>query len=355
MIIGSSQAQVYADFYFYPNQGTPICVVMGQSTTVSAVNTTLDEYPLGDSIGYIFVWRLKDTQGNITEHTGFNAPVWNFNFQSWTTTEGEHLARITLIIRDTANNNIIDSTSQNVWFNVVNPISIDGPLTICPGDTETWIAYPLSYFDYFTWENQTEGIQVHMTANDIDFYHGVEVCGVKNGYCYVIQHLDVEILESPEKPEINGDNDCHLISSWDFSYVYIKWYKESIFTGDTGTYQNPYYNPITPGHYGVEAMGYNGCRNKATDVWSDCNVTGFEFEDSEISEIEVYPNPFQNELNISLPEDGQLHSVQLINLLGEKVAEVSGYGDLKIERKNLLPGIYFVRTDSGRSTKVTAQ
>ena len=64
------------------------------------------------------------------------------------------------------------------------------------------------------------------------------------------------------------------------------------------------------------------------------------------SAIEIFPNPSEGILNISVPKDEQLISVQVINALGQTVLTANS---MRIDLGELQTGVYSVRTETDRS------
>ncbi len=68
--------------------------------------------------------------------------------------------------------------------------------------------------------------------------------------------------------------------------------------------------------------------------------------------VEVYPNPFDNEINIKFPEDWPLENVTLFDVDGNstvldlsKASINQGFVQVSVESLNLLPGIYLLKLD----------
>ena len=69
-----------------------------------------------------------------------------------------------------------------------------------------------------------------------------------------------------------------------------------------------------------------------------------------LQNLEIYPNPFTNEINISYPQEWVLEEVQLYNVHGKKTVvrvnpEIQAPGIVKVmlQEGGLAPGIYLVK------------
>jgi hypothetical protein len=72
--------------------------------------------------------------------------------------------------------------------------------------------------------------------------------------------------------------------------------------------------------------------------------TGSSIVENNKDQILVYPNPFQNELNIN--ESQNIKRIEVYNLLGKKVTELNNPKEFKIDTKNWESGIYFLKIQS---------
>jgi len=64
---------------------------------------------------------------------------------------------------------------------------------------------------------------------------------------------------------------------------------------------------------------------------------------SKIKEVAVYPNPAQNELNITSKDFYNINKIEIFNSLGKRLISFSNYHN-KIDISNLSTGLYLVNT-----------
>jgi len=157
------------------------------------------------------------------------------------------------------------------------------------------------------------------------------------------------MLTVPDKPTISRDGATLYTSApkplqWYFNGELIAGATESTYIADK------------EGVYSVKTTDENSC-----STISD----GFSFtfsavkNISKINEITVAPNPFRDELAISISSDGQVNaSIELYSILGQKIATV--YDNILTEGVNtisyrfserLTEGTYYLRIQTKSSVK----
>ncbi len=86
-------------------------------------------------------------------------------------------------------------------------------------------------------------------------------------------------------------------------------------------------------------------------------TTGLEEPNMKGSAFDVYPNPVNEHVSITLPNNYPSYTFEIFNLTGQKVYAAAGIidasetGQLTINLKELKPGIYFCRITSGEFTE----
>lgn len=87
------------------------------------------------------------------------------------------------------------------------------------------------------------------------------------------------------------------------------------------------------------SSGGNCCANPITEV-----------EETEVPLFSLAPNPANNSVNVSLPSNAGVQTVQITNVLGETVREIqiaAGTTSQFISLEGFTPGTYFFRMQSG--------
>lgn len=78
--------------------------------------------------------------------------------------------------------------------------------------------------------------------------------------------------------------------------------------------------------------------NRFTNIQEDCSVV----EENEIADLQIYPNPVSNILNITSSEE--ISSVEIVNTLGQVVSQMDVDGESAVcDVENLPSGVYVVR------------
>ncbi|MBY0427267.1 MAG: T9SS type A sorting domain-containing protein, partial [Cytophagales bacterium] len=99
----------------------------------------------------------------------------------------------------------------------------------------------------------------------------------------------------------------------------------------------------TPGIYFVTVTGVNGkaFSDTATLTNKNCIVTQINTTDISQLEVNVYPNPSENELTVSISKLGDFNTIELFNELGLSVQSIkSAESSQKLDLRNLSKGFY---------------
>lgn len=121
---------------------------------------------------------------------------------------------------------------------------------------------------------------------------------------------------------------------------------------------------VTAGNFSAQTAGVgthtitysftdgNGCTNDNTDFITVNNCTSISNPESQISNVEVYPNPFNSGLNISSSCSGVIE-IEMFNSLGELILATQIMSNHTLQTANLARGMYllFVKTAQGITTK----
>ncbi len=100
---------------------------------------------------------------------------------------------------------------------------------------------------------------------------------------------------------------------------------------------------------GSEFISHNsvGCNN-SNQILLACESSGI-YNDVEITDFSIYPNPLQNDLSIKNNYNLQIEGIRIINLQGHVLLRASNYYE-KIDITNLKAGYYIVEINTTEKT-----
>jgi hypothetical protein len=126
------------------------------------------------------------------------------------------------------------------------------------------------------------------------------------------------------------------------SYQWINCFDNSVITGET----NFSFTPTLNGDYAV-TITENVCSETSTCV----TVSSVGINEVTLRNVNIYPNPVQNELFIEL-ENGQITHIDILDLSGKVIKSIMNNNAKSIDVSDLTQGIYIlnVSTENGVST-----
>ena len=207
-------------------------------------------------------------------------------------------------------------TNYNLQLTIHNPTIDTETITAC--NTYTW---PVNGSTY---TNSTQVTEVYTSAGGCDSTRILDL---------TINNVDVSVMDVGDYVlTANASSATYQWLDCDNNYA--------IMVGDT----NQVFNVTAAGSYAVEVT-QNGCVDT-----SACYSNSLGIHDFNASSIDIYPNPFSQELNVNL---GEVHKNIEVNITDVSGKLVQSY---KFEKTQLLKldfdgpnGYYFieVKTDSG--------
>lgn len=217
--------------------------------------------------------------------------------------------------------------------NIIN-VSYSGP---CEGDTVTLTA-PTGYLGYL-WSNNTTSNVAKVTLD------GTYWVRIANGPCNARDSVDVSLLAAPN-PQIVQSGPLLCTST---SFVSYQWYRGPLATVPNTAIPgavNQCYQPTQNLPHRVRVEGANGCFASSTTTIAvamdgSMGLLGFE----------LYPNPAQDELNISLSqpltESGDIRVVDMAGriVIQQNFDQLQGIQSLNLAE--LSSGTYMVEIRSG--------
>lgn len=98
-------------------------------------------------------------------------------------------------------------------------------------------------------------------------------------------------------------------------------------------------------------------RDGSLDIWfakvnmKTSVVTSIQLLESDNISINAYPNPFQNELRVSLRNHERIHSITIFNMAGAAVYQQNTKADnVLLQTQSLAPGIYIIQVQTKTKT-----
>ncbi|MFC2096608.1 T9SS type A sorting domain-containing protein, partial [Bacteroidota bacterium] len=215
---------------------------------------------------------------------------------------------------------------------------------------------------------QVDGTTIYFLVEAIDNESGVAV-SVESSYTVSdpVNEAPVisEVLHSPSSP--NEDENVVISCSAtdpdgpdDEISVMLRWKKGS------GDYTSITMNLSGGKYYGQIPMQSAGETINFSIIAEDNQGLQSTYNDSyEISEsiginkldrnsINIYPNPTNNKVTVEINQTQLIKSIDIYNLVGEKVLNISGLNDIKytIELSSLPKGMYIVKVNDQESSFV---
>lgn len=171
-----------------------------------------------------------------------------------------------------------------------------------------------------------------------------------NGLMQATAEIQIPVAAKPETPTIE-QTETQLTSS---ATSGNQWYN---YEGAIEGAVNQVYVPLSTNSYYVVVNSDNGCMSDPSEhvyvAFVDVNTP------AKSGAFNVYPNPFRNQLNIDfgVKQKGKV-KISLLNLLGQEIRSIeestftSGNHSITFNANGLLPGIYFLKMESGDGTDV---
>lgn len=171
-----------------------------------------------------------------------------------------------------------------------------------------------------------------------------------NGLMSASTEIEILVAPTPETPTIE-QTETELTSS---ATIGNQWYNaEGAIEGAV----NQIYVPVSTNNYYVIVSAENGCMSDPSESVYVAFVGVNNPANS--GALNVYPNPFRNQLNIDfgVKQQGKV-KISLLNLLGQEIrivkesSFVGGNHSITFDANELLPGIYFLKMESVNGTDV---
>lgn len=171
-----------------------------------------------------------------------------------------------------------------------------------------------------------------------------------SGLMNATAEIEIPVAPTPETPTIE-QTETELISS---ATTGNQWYN---YEGAIEGAVNQIYVPVSTNNYYVIVTGDNGCMSDPSEL----AYVAFVGVDNPANSgaLNVYPNPFRNQLNIDfgIKQQGTV-KISLLNLMGQEIriveesSFIGGNHSITFDANGLLPGIYFLKMESVNGTDV---
>jgi hypothetical protein len=239
-------------------------------------------------------------------------------------------------------NGCADSTTTVVTVDSIPQISVNGFTSVCLGQSTPLVATGASTYQWSpsTGLNTTTGDSVVVTPTAATTY---SLTGYNSYGCVASILVNVTIIPSPNKPSFRQHGDT-LISS---SQHDNQWYRnDSLLIDDTSQYLI-----ITAlGEYWVVVTNeVNGC-GTASDSAKIDSITGINQLSVINEELSVYPNPFSDEIFVTINSSAQDvtdWNLQITDVLGRTVYTKASLNYTNaIDLSKISSGVYFITVTS---------
>ncbi len=263
---------------------------------------------------------------------GFTSP--NVNFSVGQYTAGNY---------SSGTNKITVGFQQPLRINLDTTISINGDLSICPGDTTVIKANSSPFYTWF--KNDTvfkakDTSFIKLTQNDTGVYRIVYSDGLGHFDSSRLIVVKKSLYQKPPAPSIFRDTAGFLTSNYNTGN---QWYKNGVAIAGATDFK---YKPTENAQYTVTTV-QNGCASLKGTSYFYLVTDIVNLDDNQF--IKVTPNPFINFMNIDFVVKGhQRMNIEVFSAAtGAKVATRMGVtAGSRLTFNELTLGVYFVRVAS---------
>ncbi|MFZ4413230.1 MAG: M6 family metalloprotease domain-containing protein [Bacteroidales bacterium] len=255
---------------------------------------------------------------------------------------------------------LIPSLTGNKTTNYLLPTAagaINGASNVCIGQNNiTYIVPPISYATTYIWTLPT-GANGYSTSNGININFGssavsgnITVTGSNPAGNGTTSSIAVSVNPIPPTPTITQIG--NILSSDAINGN--QWYFEM--TGALSSATSNIINPIQSGSYYVVVVE-NGCQSAPSNSIY-YNFSGITENQSTLSEVNVYPNPFTEKTTItySLTKDENVE-ISIYDITGQELIksdaskQSKGNQSFILDASQLSSGIYFYKLNAGKDTQ----
>jgi len=221
---------------------------------------------------------------------------------------------------------------------------ISGKASVCAGEDSVVYTVPaIKHASEYIW-TLPEGASGNSNTNTITVFYGdsastgeISVMGINACERGAGTTMAVTVHSVPLQPTVGIENDL-LRSSADSGN---QWYDQY---GPIEGAVDQEYTPSASGNYYVQ-VNKSGCISPPSEIVAFSIAGARQNELNEI--IQVYPNPFTNELILENKATGEDINFDIVNAKGEIVFRGKLADAVTVETTAFQPGIYIIRLGSG--------
>jgi hypothetical protein len=213
-------------------------------------------------------------------------------------------------------------------------------LTTCNGDAVNISASGASNYTWLPGNQTTSNINVTPASTSVYTVTGA------NGSCTNVKTATVTVNI---KPTVNVAASANTVCLGSVVNLFATGANTYTWNPGNQTGSPVSVSPTSNTTYTVQGQGSNGCIGLNTLLISVSPCTGLSINAADAASIQVYPNPFKDELTIQANSEVK---VKIVNALGQVVKTETVNGKSVINTTELPKAIYFIEIRSEAGTKV---
>jgi len=233
-----------------------------------------------------------------------------------------------------------NTLSKTYYIKTRNEPKIKGPTQVCAGENAVRFSMPESLLsNTYTWllpdwmKGDTTGHSILVNFDPNVYRIGVIYATGNNGCNEIISTSHtVMTTNKPDAPVLSLSGNSIHSSTTMGNY----WFKDGLLLmGETNKFVTHRGNGVY-----TSILNLYGCKSDASNEII-INTLGLPSATNSTN-LHVFPNPFEAELQVALPPQWQMAEYALTNTLGQTVQKGIFVPNQKIQTALLLPGIYFL-------------
>ncbi|MDD4149339.1 MAG: T9SS type A sorting domain-containing protein, partial [Bacteroidales bacterium] len=330
------------DFVNWTEDGTPVSIDATYSFTLTEnriliANFVLQTFEISASVNPVNSGTISGA-GTFDYGTSIEliaTPEIGYDFVNWTEDGTPVSIDATYSFTLTENriliaNFVLQTFEISASVNPVNSGTISGAGTFDYGTSIELIATPEIGYDFVNWTE--DGIEVSTDAT-YSFTLTENRILIAN---FVLQTFEISASVNPANSgTISGagtfdyGTSIELIATPEIGYDFVNWTEDGTPVSTDATYS------------------FTLTENRIL-IANFVNITGV-FSFKEANSINVYPNPFLNELIIEMEGNNEIINFDILNALGQVVYKGNLVGKTIVQTNSFAPGVYIVKLANGKT------